>query len=345
MFSQGSSTFQGATQTVETPNKPEVIPTSIQDTPLTLDQTSTLACEPENVMSQAPAEVDSVTSSNTHAVFIDSRPAITTAEDVKLLLKERLPKEQSGSAYQGHIRSVADFKAQSRLYESLSYKAPGSAVDFPQDDAGLVALARGLAEAMTNMTDAVEVGKKSVARINQLSPYEIELKSWQLIFVLRDVQLGRVDLHLWGAEWNIETYETFMDRYEDVKSNLRASKSLVSSLFDQEFSVRLALAPGGELKKKMANSKNNSRRAIDLAEIRNQKKRSLESSQDNSVDDQEENPRKRLHTEAANTSSTTDTTSNAIADAQPEASESSIYGYLQPEDFHVNLDEEHDYAN
>lgn len=295
-------------------------------------------------MSQASAEFDIMASHNPNVSSNDLSPAITTAEDIKPLLKERLPREQSGSAYRGYIRSVADFEAQTRLYESLSNKNPGSAVDFPQDDAGLAALARGLAEAMTNMTDAVEMGKKSVARINQLSPYEIELKSWKLIFILRDVQLGRVDLHLWGAEWNIETYETFMDRYEGVRSNLRASKSLVSSLFDQEFGVRLALAPGGELKKKMANSKNNSRRAIDLAGMRSQKKRSLESSQDDEVDDQEENSRKRLHTEAAIAPSTSETPSDTVADAQDGPSENFAYGCLQLEDFHVNLDMEHDFA-
>lgn len=135
------------------------------------------------------------------------------------------------------------------MYESLSDKVPGSAEDFPKDDAALEALARGLSDAMINMEETAETGKKSVARIYQLSPYEIEMKSWKLLFTLRDVQLGRVDLHLWGAEWDIENFGTFMDRYEDVRDKLNISKSLVSSLFDQEFGVRLALAPGSELEK------------------------------------------------------------------------------------------------
>lgn len=255
MSSQGRDTAQNAPQTVATPNNTEIMPTSMNNTALTPAQTSTLPCGTENAIFQtsAASEIDSVTSNNIHASFFGSPHVITTAEDLKPLLKERLPREQSGSAYRWYIRGAADFGAQSLLYDSLSHKAPGSAVDFPQDDAGLVALARGLAEAMMDMTDAVEAGKKSVARIKQISPYEIELKSWKLLFILRDVQLGRVDLHLWGAEWNMETFETFMDRYEDVRSNLRTSKSLVSSLFDQEFGVRLALAPGSELKKKLAN--------------------------------------------------------------------------------------------
>lgn len=328
MSSQWRDTTQNAPQADATPNNAEIMPAFMDNTAFTPAQTPNLTYEAANAISQTPAEgeINSLTSNNVHASFLGSANVITTAEDLKPLLKERLPREQSGSAYRGYIRGAADFAAQSLLYESLSHKAPSSAVDFPQDDAGLVALAKGLTEAMMDMTDTVEAGKKSVTRINQLSPYEIELKSWKLLFILRDVQLGRVDLHLWGAEWNMETFETFMDRYEDVRSNLRTSKSLVSSLFDQDFGVRLALAPASELKKKLANSKNNIRRAIELAGVKNQKKRALESSQADEDGDCEEKARaKRPHIEELINVNPTDIPLRTVASTQIGASTS--FGY------------------
>lgn len=323
-----------------------------------LDTFDQVALAPQNAMSQASSEVDQVPLNMEHTFAPPESPAtITTAEDIKPLLEERLPKDASGSTYRGYIRGLADFTQQSQLYESLSNKTPGSAEDFPGDDAALEALARGLTDAMTNMKDTAEAGKKSVTRIYQLSPYEIEMKSWKLLFTLRDVQLGRVDLHLWGAEWEMETFETFIDRYEDVRNKLSISKSLVSSLFDQEFGVRLALAPGSELKKKLANSKNNSRRAVELAGVREHKKRSLGSNQNEEMDKQEEESRtKRLRNEEEATASASDMpknvgagsgemtasvsnmTSNDGAGVKNAANASTGYDFIQLEDFRVDLD-------
>lgn len=207
-----------------------------------------------------------------------SGPATTmTAENIKVLLRDRLPDDQPGtSAYQGYIRGAADFRQQYQQYLSLSFRPAGNAADFPNTDEGLRALAQGLSDAMLDMDGAVEAGQKSVTRIFQLSPYEVELKSWELLFVLRDVQLGRVGLPGWGKLWAGEDFDSFTDRYNDAVNKLHVSKSIASSLFDQNFSVRLALAPATELKKKIANMNNNARRAVELAMVRGMKSRKQE---------------------------------------------------------------------
>lgn len=285
-------------------------------------------------------------------------PNLTIADNIRPLLRERLPRGQTAYTYRGYIRGAADFSQQSVLYQSLTDKEPGSAADFPQDDAELRALAKGLTDAMTNMADAVEAGKKSVTRIHQLSPYEIELKSWQLLFIIRDVQMGIVNMHLWGAQWGVETFDTFSSRYENIRLKLKLSKSLVSSLFDQEFSIRLALNPGSELKKKLANSKNNSRRAVDLAGIRDHRKRTLSARKDGEEEDQENyedddedkmvrqggsRPAKRSRGRGGATPSITGMPVNNDAGPESTLSGSKGYDFIQEHDFEVdfNFDGDH----
>lgn len=199
--------------------------------------------------------------------------SISTAEDIKVLLRDRLPQGQrAGSGVQKtYIRGAADFQRQYQQYLSLSFRPAAFAGDFPENDEALAQLANGLSNAMLDMEGAVEAGQKSVTRINQLSPYEVELKSWEFLFILRDVQLGQVALPSWGKLWPGEDFDCFMDRYNDAVIKLQVSKSIVSSLFDQDFSVRLALAPASELKKKIANMNNNARRAVELAMVRTMK--------------------------------------------------------------------------
>lgn len=194
--------------------------------------------------------------------------------EVGVLIRERIPRNvPTHTIFRGYITCAADFAHQERQYIALSSRPASFAGDFPQDDETLRSLAKTLSDAMLDFDGAVEAGQKSVTRIYQLSPFEIELKSWQLLFVLRDVQLGQVGLPGWGKLWTGEDFACFMDRYNDTVSKLHVSKSLVSSLFEQDFSTRLALAPASELKKKLANKNNNARRAVELAMVREDKKR------------------------------------------------------------------------
>lgn len=210
-------------------------------------------------------------------VSSDQQAALATVEEIKAHLRDRLTQGQPGHrAQEGYIRGAADFRHQYQQYVSLSFRPAAFAGDFPDNDDALKKLAKGLSDAMLDFDGAVEAGQKSVTRIYQLSPYEVELKSWEFLFVLRDVQLGRVGLPGWGKSWAGEDFDCFMDRYDDVVSKLHASKSIVSSMFDQDFSIRLALAPAGELKKKIANMNNNARKAVELAMVRDLKKRKRE---------------------------------------------------------------------
>lgn len=203
-------------------------------------------------------------------------PMADTVEGMKELLSEKLPKNQVESIYKPYIRSEADFRRQFQQYTAISSQPFGFAGDFPTNNDRLEVLAKGLTDAMINMGDVIEAGKKSVARIHQLSPYEIMMKSWQLLFDLRDIQLGQVGMPAWGGVWDGEDFDCYMDRYRDLRRKLRTCKSLVSSLFDQPFSLRVCLNPSAEFKKKIANMKNNARRGQELATIRDIKRLRME---------------------------------------------------------------------
>lgn len=213
----------------------------------------------------------------TPQVASDGGSCSVSVDDIKALLRDHLPKDQTGAnVYKGYIIGAADFQHHFQQYVSLSYRPAAFSGDFPDKDEDLRQLAKGLHDAMLNFADAIEAGQKSATRIYQLSPYEIELKSWELLFMLRDVQRGQVGLPGWGKLWAGEDFDSFMDRYNDAVSKLQVSKSMVSSLFDEAFTVRLALAPAAELKKKLANMNNNARRAVELAMIRGVKQNKQE---------------------------------------------------------------------
>lgn len=232
-----------------------------------------------------PVPPASVTSPHASSIGLpDEGRSIHTADDIKGLLKEKLPKDQSGSVYRPYIHSEEDFHRQLGLYTDLNSRLPGPSDDFPTNNEKIQVLAQELTDAMTNMTGVVEAGKKSVARLQQLSPYELTLKSWQLIFDLRDVQKGQVSMQAWGGAWDGEDFDSYMERYHDLREKLRLSKSLVASLFDQPFAIRVCLNPSAEYKKKIANLKNNSRRAMELAEVRAAKRRALDSEEGEEAD-------------------------------------------------------------
>lgn len=141
---------------------------------------------------------------------------------------------------------------------------------------------------MTNMTDVTGARKKSIARIHQLSPYELMLKSWQLAFDLRDVQQGQVSRQAWGGVCEGEEFGSYMERYRDLQHKLRVCKSLVSCLFDQPFTIRGCLNPSAGYKKKNTNpKKKKSRRAVELSQVRDLKKRSLDNNEGEEEEDGE----------------------------------------------------------
>lgn len=219
----------------------------------------------------------------TPAVASGSENHNTSAEDIKTFLRDRIPRDQPDtSVYKGYVKGAQDFQHHFQQYISLSHRPAAFSDDFPDNDDDLRQLAKGLSAAMLNFADAIEAGQKSTTRIYQLSPYEVELKSWELLFVLRDVQRGQIGLPGWGKLWAGEDFDSFMGRYNDAVSKLRVSKSMVSSLFDEAFTVRLALAPASELKKKLANKNNNARRAVELAMVREGKQKKQDKSAEGS---------------------------------------------------------------
>lgn len=241
------------------------------------------ACQLQGASSFTSTNMTMPGSHATHKVSaipgLDGEMGVTTAENIKALIQNRLSREQSSAnAYKGYIRSVEDYRRKYQEYVGLSSRPATSCTDFPEHDSGPTQLAKRLYDAMLDIDNAVEAGQKSITRIYQLSPFEVELKSWELLFVLRDVQRGQVGLPMWGKAWTGEDFDSFMDRYNDAVSKLRVSKSMVSSLFDEAFTVRLALAPAAELKKKLANMNNNARRAVELAMVRGKRQKKQENS-------------------------------------------------------------------
>ncbi|CAN8101728.1 unnamed protein product [Discula destructiva] len=209
------------------------------------------------------------------------------------LLRERIQKDHKSSVYTDVISNVQDFVEQRHQYMARSRPPASYTDDFPNNDADLRKLAKGLTDALTNFEEAQEAGQKSVARLLLLSPYEVSLKSWELMFTIRDVQLGHIGMTSWGVDWKHEEFPCYMDRLSDVCSKLRLSKSLASSLFDEGFAVRLALNPNAEFRKKMANFANNTKRSEALVELKKSRKK-LEDNAD--LLSNEGRPAKRVRT-------------------------------------------------
>lgn len=107
--------------------------------------------------------------------------------------------------------------------------------------------------------------KKSVNRIQKLSPFELNLMAWSVLFDTRDCQLGHTGMPRWGKDWTAQKCVSFSGRFELVKTALRTFKASVASLFDYTFSKRLALNPAAEIGKIRGNKAVNGTRRQDLA--------------------------------------------------------------------------------
>lgn len=221
-----------------------------------------------SISPQISAEpLTSGTMGNAHS----AAPRIQSEPQLRAVIRDRLP--ESGSPYQGYIRDLKDFETLFHAYHALNDTAKGYSGDFPEDPEALRQLVKDMVDAMVNLRDTVDAGKIPWGQITKLSPFELELKAWELIYHMRDVQDGLVGLAPWGKEWKGQAFPTFMARYDAVREKLHVSKAMVSALFDVKFAKRLALNPRAEHTRKKGNQANNNSKQQDLQLAREEKLR------------------------------------------------------------------------
>lgn len=186
---------------------------------------------------------------------------------IRQRMEERIP--EHGFRYKPYIFSEDDFKMKMTAYLALNDREElvGSLDDFPADPETQRCLAQELVEAMLNREKHSLLDPEAripLARINRLSPFEVDLMAWNVLFETRDVHRGKVSLPSWGKDWPREEFSSFSARFEAVKKTLYHCKAMVSSLFDEIFAKRLPLNPSAEFSRKNANKRLNGKRKRDL---------------------------------------------------------------------------------
>ncbi|KAK7735597.1 hypothetical protein SLS53_007511 [Cytospora paraplurivora] len=186
---------------------------------------------------------------------------------IRQRMEERIP--EHGFCYKPYIFSEDDFRLKMTAYLALNDQEEpvGSLDDFPADPETQRRLAQELVEAMLNRekNSLMDPGARiPLARINKLSPFEIDLMAWNVLFETRDVHRGKISLPSWGKDWPREEFSSFSERFEAVKKTLYHCKAMVSSLFDEIFAKRLPLNPTAEFSRKNSNKRLNGKRKRDL---------------------------------------------------------------------------------
>lgn len=196
-----------------------------------------------------------------------------TAGQMRPLLHERVTDaEYTPKSY---IDGEDDFRLKMQAYLTLCDQQldPAAIADFPFDSQTQQVLVQQLVAAMIYVGDDCEDAdsKKSVNRIHKLSPLELNLMAWNVLFDTRDCQMGQTGMPRWGKDWTMQNCQTFHERFELVKAALHCHKASVASLFDYTFAKRLSLNPAAETGKIRGNKIVNNSRKQDLAIAKQEK--------------------------------------------------------------------------
>lgn len=186
---------------------------------------------------------------------------------IRKRLEEKIP--ESGFCYKPYVFSEDDFRMKMTAYLALNDReTPLDTVDdFPTDPEIQRRLAQELVEAMLNREKHTLIDPEArlpLARIKKMSPFEIDLMAWNILFETRDVHRGKLSLPSWGKDWPWEEFSSFSERFKAVKKALYHCKAMVSSLFDEIFAKRLPLNPSAESSRKSSNKRLNGKRKRDL---------------------------------------------------------------------------------
>lgn len=186
---------------------------------------------------------------------------------IRKRLEEKIP--ESGFCYKPYVFSEDDFRMKMTAYLALNDReTPLDTVDdFPTDPEIQRRLAQELVEAMLNREKHTLIDPEArlpLARIKKMSPFEIDLMAWNILFETRDVHRGKLSLPSWGKDWPWEEFSSFSERFKAVKKALYHCKAMVSSLFDEIFAKRLPLNPSAESSRKTSNKRLNGKRKRDL---------------------------------------------------------------------------------
>lgn len=126
---------------------------------------------------------------------------------IRKRLEENIP--EIGFEYKPYVFSEDDFRMKMAAYLALNDReTPVNTLDdFPTDPEIQRQLVREIVEAMLNREKETLIdpeAKLPLARIKKLSPFELDLMAWNVLFETRDVHRGKISLPFWGKDWKWE---------------------------------------------------------------------------------------------------------------------------------------------
>lgn len=193
------------------------------------------------------------------------------------------------------INGLDEYLAMDAAYKSLSNRDNGDEEEeeeavvpmdgFPVTDADRAALVAQLTAAIMDFSNIVDkpmkrqttrnrpVENSAVKAVKALSTFEVQLLAWKIMCAICDAHRGIHDVPSWTNVWKYNSYDSFTERFRDVRHAVTRCKALLKSILDTDipFVKRLAAGPRAEFRMKRENSEINDKRAAEREVIKKRK--------------------------------------------------------------------------
>lgn len=188
------------------------------------------------------------------------------------------------------INGLDEYLAMDAAYRSLSNRGEGDEKQvpmdgFPKTDADRAALVAQLSAAIMDFSNIVDkpmkrqttrnapVANSAVKAVKSLSTFEVQLLAWKIMCAICDAHCGLHNVPSWTNVWKYNSYDSFRERFRDVRHAVTRCKALIKSILDTDipFAKRLAAGPRAEFKMKRENSEINDRRAAEREGMKKRK--------------------------------------------------------------------------
>ncbi|KAK7697002.1 hypothetical protein SLS64_013993 [Diaporthe eres] len=188
------------------------------------------------------------------------------------------------------INGLDEYLAMDAAYKSLSNRGGEnqekvSMDGFPVTDADRAVLVAELTAAIMDFSNIVDkpmkrqttrnapVVNSAVKAVKNLSTFEVQLLAWKIMCAICDAHRGVHNVPSWTNVWKYNSYDSFRERFRDVRHAVARCKALIKSILDTDipFAKRLAAGPRAEFKMKRENSETNDRRAAEREGMKKRK--------------------------------------------------------------------------
>ncbi|KAI7780776.1 hypothetical protein LA080_015567 [Diaporthe eres] len=188
------------------------------------------------------------------------------------------------------INGLHEYLAMDAAYKSLSNRDDEeqekvSMDGFPVTDADRAVLVAELTAAIMDFSNIVDkpmkrqsarnapVANSAVKAVKALSTFEVQLLAWKIMCAICDAHCGLHNVPSWTNVWKYNSYDSFRERFRDVRHAIMRCKALLKSILDTDipFAKRLAAGPRAEFRMKRENSEINDRRAAEREGMKKRK--------------------------------------------------------------------------